>query len=71
MQKSPQFAVALFPIASTAFAEDGGGYRIVLQIRNTADVKPQNVRIEYHTEVCGECNRAEYACVCSGDGHGH
>lgn len=50
---------------------EGDGYRIVLQIRNTADAKPQNFRIEYHTEVCGKCNRAEYACVCTGDGHGH
>jgi len=51
---------------------EGDGYRVVLQIRNTADAKPQNIRIEYHTEVCGKCNRAEYACICTGDdGHGH
>jgi len=47
------------------------GYRIVLRIRNTVDAKPQNFRIEYHTEVCWKCNRAEYACVCTGDEHGH
>lgn len=50
---------------------EGDGYRIVLQIRSTADAKPQNFRIEYHTEVCGKCNRAEYACTCAEDGHGH
>ncbi len=52
---------------------EGEGYRIVLQIRSNAEAKPQNFRIEYHTETCGKCNRAEYACVCveeSGGGHG-
>ncbi len=50
---------------------EGDGYRIVLQIRSSADAKPQNFRIDYDTEVCGKCNRAEYACTCTGDGHGH
>lgn len=53
---------------------DGEGYRIVLQVRSTADAKPQNLRIDYHAEVCGKCNRAEYACICEGGdekGHGH
>ncbi len=56
---------------------EGDGYRVVLQIRNAADAKPQNFRIEYHTEVCGKCNRAEYACICASEsggdhgGHGH
>ncbi|MDX2081256.1 MAG: hypothetical protein SFU53_10770 [Terrimicrobiaceae bacterium] len=56
---------------STDVLPEGDGYRVVLQIRNTPDAKPQNFRIEYHTEVCGKCNRAEYACICTGDGHGH
>jgi hypothetical protein len=56
---------------------EGEGYRVVLQIRSTADAKPQNLRIDYHAEVCAKCNRAEYACVCTSsgekkdDGHGH
>ena len=60
-------------ISKTALP-DGEGYRIVLQVRSTADAKPQNLRIDYHAEVCGKCKRAEYACICEGGdekGHGH
>ena len=57
---------------STTALPEGEGYRIVLQIKPTADAKPQNTRIDYHTEVCGECNRPEYACICEADSHeGH
>ncbi|PTX97102.1 hypothetical protein DB345_07975 [Spartobacteria bacterium LR76] len=58
---------------SKAVLPDGDGYRIVLQIRASAGAKPQNFRIDYHTETCGGCSRAEYACICaeeSGGGHG-
>lgn len=58
---------------SKAVLPDGDGYRIVLQIRASAGAKPQNFRIDYHTETCGGCKRAEYACICaeeSGGGHG-
>lgn len=63
-------------VSKTALPE-GEGYRVVLQVRATADAKPQNFRIDYHAEICGGCNRAEYACVCSSEGgkahenHGH
>ena len=50
---------------STTALPNGDGYRIVVQIRPTADAKPQNFRIDYHDEMCGECKLAEYACVCS------
>lgn len=43
---------------------DGDGYRVVVQIKNNAAAKPQNFRIDYHTEICKECKRAEYACAC-------
>lgn len=43
----------------------GDGYRIVLQIKPASDSKAQNFRIDYHTEICGECKRPEYACICS------
>ncbi len=62
---------------SKASLPEGDGYRIVLQIRGAEGAKPQNFRIDYHTETCGKCSRAEYACICaeeSGgghDGHGH
>lgn len=58
-------------ISETSLPE-GDGYRIVLQIRRTSDAKPQNFRIDYHSGICGECNRAEYACTCEHGGeHGH
>ena len=58
-------------VSKTALPE-GDDYRIVLQIRQTADSKPQNFRIDYRTEICGDCKRPEYACVCSDHaGHGH
>jgi len=62
---------------STSPLPKGDDYRVVLQIKSTADAKPQNIRIDYHTEVCGKCNRPEYACICTEeaggghDGHGH
>jgi hypothetical protein len=60
---------------STTALPEGEGYRIVVQIKQTADAKSQNFRIDYHTEICGECKMAEYACICeshSGAGHqGH
>ncbi len=43
---------------------EGDGYRVVIQIKNDAASKPQNFRVDYHTEICKECNRAEYACSC-------
>jgi len=55
-------------LVSTQVLPEGDGYRIVLQIKANPDAKPQNIRVEYHTEVCGKCNRAEYACICEGEG---
>ncbi len=54
----------------------GDGYRIVVQIKNDATAKPQNFRVDFHTEICKECGHPEYACTCAhagGDhsGHGH
>lgn len=59
---------------SNAALPEGDGYRVVLQIRPDENAKAKNFRIDYHTEVCGTCKRAEYACICSSgaaDGHGH
>lgn len=62
-------------LVSTQPLPDGDGYRVVVQIRETAEARPQNFRIDYHAEVCGECDLAEYACVCdhadAGGEHGH
>jgi hypothetical protein len=56
-------------VSSSALPE-GDGYRIVVQIKSTAEAKAQNFRVDYHTEVCGECKHPEYACTCP-DHQGH
>ena len=55
---------------STAPLPAGEGYRLVIQIKQNANAKPQNLRIDYHTEICDECKMAEYACICEGHGGG-
>ncbi|MDZ4743523.1 MAG: hypothetical protein SGI98_08925 [Verrucomicrobiota bacterium] len=59
-----------FIISKTALPE-GNGYRIVLQIRKDASAKPQNLRIDFNSEICGGCKLAEYACICDHAGSGH
>ncbi|HEY0908251.1 MAG TPA: hypothetical protein VGD88_10790 [Opitutaceae bacterium] len=68
------FAAKDGALVSSAPLPEGDGYRIVVQVRDTAQAKPRNYRVEFHDEVCGECKRAEYACVCDdagGDKHDH
>ena len=43
---------------------EGDGYNVVVQFKQTADAKPQNFRFKLDTHTCGECKRAEYACIC-------
>jgi len=43
---------------------EGDGYNLVVQLKQTADAKPQNFRFKLETHQCGECKRAEYACIC-------
>jgi len=62
------FAAKDGALVSSAPLPEGEGYRIVLQVRDAAAARPKNYRIDFHDEICGECRRAEYACVC--DGHG-
>ena len=50
---------------------EGEDYMVVMQIRDSAGAKPKNHRVLFHDEVCGECKRAEYACVCDDAGGGH
>ena len=38
---------------------------IVVQIRAAHDAKPANFRLTLNTAICGECTRAEYACICA------
>ena len=43
---------------------EGDGYNIVVQFRQTAEAKPQNIRFKLDMNTCGECKHAEYACIC-------
>jgi hypothetical protein len=43
---------------------EGEGYNLVVQLKQTAEAKPQNFRIKLDLSTCGECKRAEYACTC-------
>lgn len=43
---------------------DGEGYNVVVQFKQTSEAKPQNFRFKLDLITCGECNRAEYACIC-------
>lgn len=58
------FAKTTEAFVSEAALPEGDGYRIVLQIRSADSAKPQNTRIDYRTEICGGCKKAEYACAC-------
>jgi hypothetical protein len=49
----------------------GDDFTVVLQVRANATGKPTNYRIAFHEEVCGDCKRAEYACVCEDAGKEH
>ncbi|MBI2517218.1 MAG: hypothetical protein HYV95_09915 [Opitutae bacterium] len=44
----------------------GEPYRVVVQVREKPEAKPKNFRIDFNLEQCGECKRAEYACICEG-----
>jgi len=43
---------------------DGDANNIVVQLKQTADAKPQNFRFKADLSNCGGCKRAEYACAC-------
>ena len=43
---------------------EGEGYNVVVQFKQTADGKPLNLRFKLDLSTCGECKRAEYACIC-------
>jgi hypothetical protein len=58
-------------LVSKAALPDGDDYTVVVQVRDNATAKPTNYRVLFHDEVCAECKRAEYACVCDDAGKGH
>ncbi len=43
---------------------EGNGYNVVVQFKQTAAAKPQNLRFKLDLHTCGECKLAEYACTC-------
>ena len=43
---------------------EGDGYPVVVQFQRTAGARPQNFRFKLELHTCGECQRAEYACIC-------
>jgi len=51
---------------------EGDGYNVMVQLKSTPDAKAENFKVNYHTEACPECKRAEYACICPpGKEHAH
>ena len=51
-------------LVSKSKLPDGEGYNLVVQLKQTAEAKPQNFRLKLDLATCGECKRAEYACTC-------
>ena len=43
---------------------DGEANNVIVQLKQTADAKPQNFRFKADLSTCGGCKRAEYACSC-------
>ncbi len=42
----------------------GEPYRVVVQTRASAEAKPKNFRVDLNLEMCAECQKKEYACIC-------
>ncbi len=51
-------------LVSKSKLPEGDGYNVVVQFKQTADAKVQNLRFKLDMHTCGECKRAEYACIC-------
>jgi len=43
---------------------EGDEYDLGVQFKQTTEDKPQHFRFKLETHACGECKRAEYACIC-------
>lgn len=42
----------------------GDPYPVIVQFRQSPDVRPQNYRFTLDLSTCGGCKHAEYACTC-------
>lgn len=51
-------------LVSSAKIPDGDANPIVVQVKTTADAKPQNFRFKLDLSTCKECSNPEYACTC-------
>lgn len=51
-------------LVSKSKLPEGEGYNVVVQFKQTAVSRPQNLRFKLDLHTCGECKRAEYACTC-------
>jgi len=58
-------------LVSNVALPEGDDYTVVVQVKDNASARPKNYRVLFHDEVCGECKRAEYACVCDDAGKAH
>jgi hypothetical protein len=43
---------------------EGEGYNVVVQFKQSPEAKPVNLRFKLVMDICGECKRAEYGCIC-------
>jgi hypothetical protein len=43
---------------------EGDANNVVVQLKQTADARPQNYRFKADLGACGGCKHAEYACAC-------
>jgi hypothetical protein len=51
-------------LVSKSKLPEGDGYNLVIQFKQDAAAKPQNIRFKLDLSTCGGCKRAEYACTC-------
>lgn len=63
-RKQLEFEKTASGFVSNAKLPEGDPYRVVVQLREKAGARPQNFRVEFDLEECGECKLAEYACIC-------
>ena len=63
-----EFAAKGGALVSNIPLPESDDYTVVLQVRTAASARPKIYRVRFRDEICGECKRAEYACIC--DEHG-
>jgi hypothetical protein len=59
-----EFAAKGGALVSNVALPAGNDYPVVLQVRDTPSARPKIYRVAFDSTTCGECKRAEYACIC-------